>query len=688
MTEVPNAFARKLEERRKRAEKGLVKAQNRTSQSKSKPDDAFDEDLIPDVGYEKSEVEAEIDRIVASVDVLDAYGRWCGKMKPKVLRGQRENIMISCPIPGHTDSEPSAWLNLDKQVWFCGRCERGGDAHDLAAYCYGYSVPGYKKDGTFAKLRRQMAEDFGLVTGTMPGGEEYVVTDEAAPRPKPTHSEPAPRATQGRRIAAPKVRMAGPATSEAQGDEAEAPEEAEQEEAAPAPESDTETDAEPDAESDAEPEADVITLYGDEEDGREFPSLDWRKIVPEDTFLQKYMDVCCQDDSAEEFHFWNGLIALGFAMGRNTRLWDTVPVLANLFVCTLGRSGAGKSKARNHLSRLLAAALPHDWSDPSSRGVTVISSPGSAEVLIKSFQKPVTDPANPKKVLYLAPVAGLVDFNELSQIVGRASRKGNVLKPTLMQFYDGEDRIASISLSTGTKEAYMPFGSCLTTSQPGSIRDLVGEADDVSGFLNRWVFVGGPEKTRIAIGGVRVDVGPAVEPLRAVLAWSNKFMAEDYIFWSPEATEVFTDWFHKVAEPAKKQSQSDLLVRIDLTMKKIILLLSGNKMEDLVSEETVREALSVFEYLQGCYRILGESISLRISDEIENALLQAAMKSHKDTGQGASIRMLTRSVSSRFPREQVLRAIETLTKLGLLELEKSPPSSKGGRPTVRYRYVP
>src|SRR5580765_1718264 len=80
-------------------------------------------DLIPDAPYEgRSEEDTNIDHVLDRLTVLEAYNRWCGKMRPRVRPGQRESIMISCPNPSHVDSNPSAWINLDKNVWTCGGC--------------------------------------------------------------------------------------------------------------------------------------------------------------------------------------------------------------------------------------------------------------------------------------------------------------------------------------------------------------------------------------------------------------------------------------------------------------------------------------------------------------------------------------------------------------------------------------
>ena len=55
--------------------------------------------------------------------------------------------------------------------------------------------------------------------------------------------------------------------------------------------------------------------------------LAWKSITPTGTFLDAYMSLASTDDSPEEFHFSNALIAIEFALGRDVRLKDNPPHL-------------------------------------------------------------------------------------------------------------------------------------------------------------------------------------------------------------------------------------------------------------------------------------------------------------------------------------------------------------------------
>lgn len=612
-------FQRRLAERKARQE-----AEKKAQEAKTPH---FDEDLIPERVYDRSEADQQIDQLIDKISVLDAYNKWCRKMVPVVKGGQREGIKISCPIPGHADSDPSAWINLDKQTWFCGGCQVGGDKYDIAAYGLGYAVPGYKDGSEFHRLREQMALDFGyLIQREIGGGISIIPPQHESEPPEDRHHEP--------------------------------------------------------------PSAEVVELYDDEDERLiDLPSLDWKPICPPDTFLDKYMKATIIDDVPEEYHFFHALAAIGLALGRDVTLYDSVPVYGNLFICTLGRSGTGKSKARKHLDRLLYSALAYDRGNLPSRGVLRVNAPGSAESLIYQFMEPVVDPSNPKNIMYYAPVRGLIDFNELSALVGRTNRMGSVMKPTLMQFYDMDPVIQTTSMTTGSKEAHDPFATCITTSQPRALRELINAADDASGFLNRWLFVPGKEKERFAVGGVAVDMTGCVMPLQEIQAWAATFGPEQ-VEWSQEAVKVWTKFFHDTLEPERKTSSTDLMVRIDLTLKKLMLLFAANRRERTLSEQSAIDAIYCYPYLKRAYGIPEAQIGNTMNNEMSEAVIEQCRRIFEKTKRGASVRDIMRNLARRnYDKKRLLEVLDTLVKLEMIEICPPEMGSKVGRPTKRYRHV-
>ncbi|MGE0342566.1 MAG: hypothetical protein AB7O86_05820 [Porticoccaceae bacterium] len=160
--------------RQKRIELGLIAPATPTEEQ------VWDEELISEPILDKQpDHDDAMDQAVHAIGIDDAYIRWVPKDPPN-LNGKRESILVSCPNPAHPDAHPSSWLNLDKNVGNCAVCG-GFDQFDIYAWNHGYSVPGYKTDGSFRTVKTEMAAQFGYVVRKTLGGQEYVEHIAAQP---------------------------------------------------------------------------------------------------------------------------------------------------------------------------------------------------------------------------------------------------------------------------------------------------------------------------------------------------------------------------------------------------------------------------------------------------------------------------------------------------------------------------
>lgn len=617
---------------------------------KAGPADATEQehasDLIPDVnlGYELSDADKEIDYLLQGLSIVDAYNKWCGKSRPND-KGKTEGIKVSCPIPVHPDKTPSAWLNTKKGTWYCASCQEGGDQYDIAAYRLGFPVPGYKTTN-FRELRLKMAESLGYRVQSAPG-ITYLVQDEETPASteEATEEESDPSTGPGR----------DPLPD-------------------PVGETSGETPSEPTREADAI--ATVIELHGsdDVDDELNLPSIDWHPLVEKGTFLHEWMQATHIDDIPDEYYFWNGILALGLAIGRETTLYDRRPVFGNMFICIVGPTGSGKSQAEGHLNELLRQALPYDHTDLWSKGVQMIASPASGEAMIWSFQKEVMDPSTAKTVSG-DKVRGLISFNELSGLTGRASRGGNTMKSTLMELYDCSSVVSTRSRIHGNTVAREPYASLLTTTQPKSMGALLTATDVDAGFVNRFLFVSGKPKRRMAIGGEQILVTKSIKPIQDVRAWASKL---DTIQWSRPAAESYTELYYDFIEPGKKKSST--LSRLDLLVKKLILLFTANEMSPEVELHNIERVKGMLEYIVRCYGVTADQIGNDQAWEVRTEIIRH-LNNHSTKG-GLTLRGLNdRLKRKKYPTRLVRQTIDDLVTLQIISAQAT---SGPGRPTVKY----
>lgn len=589
----------------------------------------FDEDLIPDLSSSTAQppdVDPALQAVVEGVDILDAYRRWCGKMEP-TPGSRREGIKISCPNPSHPDTDPSAWINLDKQTWFCGGCQEGGDKYDIAAWYFGMPVPGYKQD--FPQLRKKIAESLGYVIQRSLGGQEYIEVPESEESATTSDLEVAPSQTN---------------------------------------DSDNVI---------AFPSA--LDLSFEQTLAEKSIRIDWEEIIPRDTFLWEWMTSCTIDDLPHEYYFWLGLQAIAFAAGNDQLLADFQRIKPNLFVCLYGRTGSGKSRALAPYIELLERALPYD-EDPTEipHGTAILASPASAEALLKMFSRELLDPST-NKVQELVQVRGLLRIEEFASFIARASRSTNPMKETLIELYDvlGRD-MRHKSISGGSVVAREPFCQMVTTTQPAAIHDFLRRTDAHSGFLNRWVFAAGKRRRdRISYGGAQIDVVKASLMLKTMhLDFKNAPTVHEL---QGSALTEWDSFFQKEIAPLHDSTDESMLSRIDLTLKKLILLFTLNEGQSTPTANIVQRATSLYNYLRQTYMVFSTDISFNEQEECRVAILKALEIAGKD---GISLREMRRRTGDKFPGELLTKTLKLM--LDLEEIKEEISDNKRGPKTKRY----
>lgn len=605
-------------------------------------------DLAPEPDYEPD----PFDDLLKNINILEAYQRWCGKMTPRPRPGQQESIMVSCPKPSHRDANPSAWVNTKLNTWYCGSCQEGGDVFDIAAFHFG--VENYKSGLNFGKLRRLMAESLGYSIAKV--GKREVPYLSVVPDPIPAQ-EPLPEVTTPESPPPEPQNFTSPPTM-------------------PIPALPIAVKPAPTLEEEL---AEVIDL---DEQQIIFPTLDWRSIVMPGTFLDDYMQACCVDDIAEEYHFWNGLLALGLAAGREAYLVDSPPVYANLFVCLLGLTGDGKSRSLRHLRKVISAALPFDHNSDYPKGAQQMVTPSSAEALIQLFTYPVYDPINPKQIVDYAPIRGLVEFAELAELAIKAGRMGNALKPTLIEMYDMKDKVGTISVTNGVKSAQQPFCSVFSSTQPASLKDILQRNDASSGFLNRWVFASGKPKTRSFFQHDIVTVDAPIESLKKIHGWIG---FGKQITVEPAAVSVMEKFHHSMLERLIQQNDSGLLNRLPLLYKKMLLLFAINEKSSVVSEDMAHRVVAMHSYQQETYEIPAQHIGVSETDEVYREIAKHIKRRTKED-HGPSLGMVKQAIKHKNYRIEVVnKVIKIMESMGDIEIYSTP--AQRGRPTVRYRWI-
>lgn len=590
--------------------------------------------------------DARLDDALENYSVVDAYRKWIGKSEPQVGTGQTESIKVSCPNPWHADRNPSAWLNTERGLYYCGACGTGGDVYDLAAIAHG--MENYRDNPrSFHDLRRKMGHDLGWNFYT--DGSYMVPLEPGAPLPglDSSQGDPGPGSSGGEDASGADVTPLRLVDTAGTDDDEFNPTSAE-------------------------------SAYTTE-------TIDYRSVVEPGTFLDSYMRACGEDTAPDEYHLFNGLVALSLAAGRNVYDPNDGKFYPTMFVCFVGRTGQGKSMARRHLTRLLERALPYDHQGGDRDGVLIMDRPGSGEVLVKMLAGDQAAPGMPP--YHLGDVKGYLDFDELSELMNKGSRTGSTLKDKMLELYDSPEVLTNHSLTSGQFAAHRPFCSVTTSTQPETMRRLFGKGDVHSGFLNRFVFVTGTPKEKIAYGMPVVDVMPASLKLKSISQWIEQHTGGLRITWSQEAIDTWTPFFH---EHLEGDQAADIKARLAFVLKKIILLLSLNGHRTIVEPADINRAIALYRYLVSSYGIVEDASLTHVeAPDMEKEVLAWIRKQYlKDPATSITAHAVNKQFRRRkWSMEQINRVMKALTESGSIAAARLT-APRSGRPPKGQPVVP
>lgn len=588
-----------------------------------KQDKYYDPDLVPDDPTPErfKRERMEIDAVLGRLDIVEAYNIYCGKMvcDPK---GKTESIMVSCPFPGHEDRHPSAWLTLDKGDGGVGNCPQDGgfDKYDIAAWKYGFDVPGYKEGKNFPELRRRMAEGFGW-TVMVVGKAEWLERDQPSVQSVDVASTP---------LTSPAIDSV--ATSQFE-----------------------EQSVAPTTLHRVEPDEREMSPEDDDRAGFDYTQL---PVITEgqDNFLRAWMTETSKTTQPNEFYFFLGLMALGLACHNNVVLKDETKVRSNLMICLVGGTGTGKSRSIDWFKMLLRMAVPYHYD--TSAGVRIISGTGSGEKLIDQMVNVTTDPVTKEKTS--RPVHAVYLESEMEGFMARINRAGSTMRSVCMNFNDSPDDVERSSMTSGVAISKEHYLSTLTTTQPKRLSALLTTGDVSSGFLNRWIFPFGTEKYRPSISDIQVDLTESADLLSNVRGWASGGK-EVVLNFDPEAVKL---WDNLVQTEIRQMEDTDnlLVARIELISKKLLLAFAINSQALWITEAHVRSLVMLFPYLKKCYGIVEKNVGVTQLEECTEAV-RKYFASRPDSD--ITMRILAKQSGARkFDTSFRIRAVENLEKGG------------------------
>lgn len=581
-------------------------------------------DSIPDVNTTDDLPEPyvvsdqEVERILNTTPIEQQYMKF-GKGDTPAYDSATGEHRLRCVFPDHEDKHPSAAFRVDssgKDVYNCFKCG-GADIFTVAAAHYNMNAD----SSDLPYIKRRLAADLSGATVEDYGNHEVLATPavreamEAEAKKDSDETKSELEQVRLRLIAnreAEEATPAEPAATEDSEDFSEAVPELDSPVPAPLP---TPESTPPSSQAELSWQLD-----------QEPPQNDYTSMLEPGTFLHDFYMTCSKDPMPNDFHFFNGLLLVGYAAGRDVYFADLPPVYGNLYMCFVAPSGAGKSRSRYWLDKVMDSALPYDELDHLRSGVNRLVDPNSGEKLIelmmsKEIPYPNKQPYDPATTK--GRVKGLLYLDEFETMVTSSARTGNTIKNVITTMF-GSDRAATSSRSGGELLAEEPFLSVSANIPTESLRTAVGKGDTFSGFLNRFTFVNiTTEKEQSFVSKpIQFDRDALSLQLREIMAWCQ---VRRSLTLSPEAAELMNDFFKQVLAqdvPLVNQEADVMLARLDLFVKKYLLLFAANEMKEVIDVPVAEKAIRLYWITKKNLQSVGVKIGTSAVSELEDYIIE------------------------------------------------------------------
>jgi hypothetical protein len=614
-------------------------------------------DSVPDVSADATEDNKRLEivdrqQFIDRISILDVYKKLTGN-SVRVSAGQTNSIMGFCVSPSHNNTNSEAMQMSTDNTWVCHACEQGASQVGMVAFSMGVAEVGSGKlrGQSYAKAEEQLLQMFGWEKHKLSNGKTAMTPPvKEEPKPKPVTKKDEPQKEDPRPLAV----------------------------------------------------VQDITDGDEEEDSivEDVVPYEWRDNMPANTFLGTYMEAGSRDDCVEVFHLAYALEALAVTVGKQVVLEDQYDIYPNLYICLLGDSGTGKSKASQALKHVLGTVAEWTPDQEPQIGARIVANPSSGSGLVTAFRRNVEVPKvggkqNETAIIVRGDVKAIIEYGELESLTSRMAKDTTGLRTTILDLFDGAPKVGSIAKGDGANGYYCenPFACQVTTLQPRNIPNLLSSKDVVSGFVNRYMFFYGAPKIRMSRSKpILPYFDEAIAHLEKIRDWANDSGTRRVMEWTEDAGDYWDAWFHNVQEKHRIKN-ADMLNRVDIHFKKLSMLFAVNEMSEIIELDHVVRAIGMFDWILSTYQLVDKSVGVPPMTQLEEKILAIIQRSEAKKPENpvtvGAINKAVQNNGNKVSREEITRALTNLERAQ--ELKRVEPGKnkdgtpiKMGRPTERW----
>lgn len=327
-------------------------------------------------------------------------------------------------------------------------------------------------------------------------------------------------------------------------------------------------------------------------------------------------------EAPDQYHLTTSLVFAGAMVGRRIGAdYASNNLYPNLYAALIGRSNSTrKDTAINRAMMLPRCATSYDQRLVGP-GFAVNSDVSSGEGLIKYLSE------HPNT---------LMTIKELSALLKNAHRKGTgTIIDRLIEAWDTPLTLENNAKLSGV-QARNPCLSIIAATQPGRIaRDMTSEEIE-SGFANRWLFVFGAAKERMA-RPPKVNQRAAYELYLELYESVHHYADGTMIHLGGDAVARWDQWYDDAIESmnqADDEDDADMRGRHAPIIQKIALLFAVSDRSPTIDLRHLEPAITFVEWtwtcVKGVLREWGASSDIQLEEKILSSLKKRGSMKRRD----------------------------------------------------------
>lgn len=379
--------------------------------------------------------------------------------------------------------------------------------------------------------------------------------------------------------------------------------------------------------------------------------MNWKKMIPNNTFIGRYLDYTSNLETSEDFDFWSCIWILSLLINRNLYIdRPNMPVYMNFYITLLAESGiARKSSAVNFAKSILEDILDENYSY-----LQVLTGTTSQQKFAYAMTKAAFDH---KKCIIGLNISEFITFFKNKNII-----------ECFTDLYDcPKERKGYGTFTNGDINVRNVFVSSLSASTPNYYLKAISEEEIEGGFTSRNIIVHAEKGKKRIPWGEKTDPTKILEAGRKLRDFICSINATNTISLTDSAIRRYSSWY------TRRRLAEDLYTRsFESREQDFVLKLAGilaiNEHLVLIDAKNIENAIKIITYYKKqAQKFFNKEIYADETDELSKLIVRIRDIIHSKGQNGIQHRDLYLRIHNSCSNDLYNYIINVMHELNLIE---------------------